>query len=210
MTAPVFNPDPQVILSKVYFKEVLSLSSPENRFGTFVNWGHIHGEPLPTDNTDLRYWTCVHAAAADRDVDLCYDATPVYDFIPYDPDPTAALPPEKVYPYGERRERIVITRKGNEQLKEVVLAQRTKADSQLFPQDGEIAVLADVMRIRSSSVVSARDQARLTAYAPIEAARAANMNNAEDMFAAIDAGLDFDIAAGWTPDASTWPVSSVI
>jgi hypothetical protein len=204
MTAPVFDPTPDVVIAATYFKEILDQSTPENRVGMMVRWDRFDGGPLHTDNPNFRYWTIVPAPNSDWAVDLCYDAIAVHDFIPYDPDPSAALPTGQIYPYGERKERVVTSRKSKDALKEVVLAQRGKANSMLFPQDGVIDILADIIRIRSLSVVSSRDQARLDNYAPIEQARSANMDNAEEMLAAIESEQDFDITAGWTPDASTW------
>jgi hypothetical protein len=196
---PTVTFDPAKVHDHSYFVENIAASTLENRvsFDEAWKWARTADDgPYAGIPNDRRLWANVSASPEAWQVDERYNAVAEYDFIPYSPDPNAALGNDLSYPVGVRQQRVVPTLKSKDELRAIVEQRKIDVNAQLFPNNAIDQRGALAAAYRAKSIKSVEESAFLTDFDLRVAGMEANELVRNACFTAIEAGTEFSITNG--------------
>lgn len=166
---------------------------PTNPGGT--RWPNLFG--LPYDGTELQFYLKGEPKVREYDPAIFFEQSR-WGAVDYaDPKPGG--------PAGTWEETLEVRRRPVEELLNQVEAARLQANARLYPsnEDPMLGVLlAEAIRRDADGTATPFMQELLTRHQALVAAGFANMERAAELRQQIEAGLPFDLSAGWVNELS--------
>lgn len=170
--------------------------------GNFINlnaqWPRVDGGAISGANPDLAYYKRV--AAARPDIDHRHTTAEVWAPVDFTP----AVSPSSGLPVGEFRQSFTITKLDAVDLKLQVDSEFQRQVRIQFPDvenPAKVVEAAGVMASKQAgAVLTIEQQALLDSFVGLQNKIRQMRDRVVELYAAIDAGDDYEITAGWTTE----------